>query len=113
MVKSISIVGTGIDSDGTVSAYEWSKGPTILAATAAFSYTPSDTGTDTLTLTVTDNDGDSSIDTMDVQVTAIPSSDITPPVLSLLGQNPVSVDQGTSYNDAGATASDNAKPKIA
>ncbi|MEB8431224.1 DUF5011 domain-containing protein [Cocleimonas sp. KMM 6892] len=110
--KGILIAGSGADSDGTISSYEWSKGPTILATSASFTYTPTDTGTDTLTLKVTDNDGDSSVDEMDVQVIAAPTSDTTPPVISLLGENPVSVDQGASYNDAGATASDNADGSI-
>ena len=32
--------------------------------------------------------------------------DVTPPVISLLGTNPVYVEKNTSYTDAGATASD-------
>ena len=34
-------------------------------------------------------------------------ADSTPPVITLLGANPVTVEAGTSYSDAGATASDN------
>lgn len=105
---SISIIGSGSDSDGTIVGYEWSNGVTVLATTNIFNYTPTETGTDTLTFTVIDNDGDSSIDTMDVEVLAMPPSDTTPPVISLLGDNPVNVEQGASYNDAGATAADNA-----
>jgi len=33
-------------------------------------------------------------------------ADTTPPVITLVGTNPVTVDAGTSYSDAGATASD-------
>jgi prepilin-type N-terminal cleavage/methylation domain-containing protein len=33
--------------------------------------------------------------------------DVTPPIITILGDNPVSINQGTVYNDAGATALDN------
>lgn len=33
-------------------------------------------------------------------------ADVTPPVISLLGSNPVYVEKNTSYTDAGATAYD-------
>ena len=104
---SITITGSGTDSDGTIATYQWSKGLTVLATTAVFDYTPTETGTDTLTLTVTDNNGDSATDTIDVVVIATPPADTTPPVISLLGASPVNVDQGNSYVDAGATAADN------
>ncbi len=104
---SISIIGSGADSDGTIASYEWSNGLNVLSTSAVFSYTPTEIGTETLTLTVTDNDGDGAIDTMDLEVNATPPSDTTPPVISLLGENPLNIDQGTSYQDAGATATDN------
>lgn len=110
--NSITIIGSGTDSDGTISSYTWTKGPTVLANTAQFNYTPTQIGTDTLTLTVTDNDGDTAIDTMDVQVIENPPIDTTPPVISLLGSSIVNIDQGASYSDAGATASDNVDGNI-
>ena len=106
--KSIQIIGSGTDSDGTIATYEWSKGFTVIASTAVFNYIPTATGTDTLTLTVTDNNGDSASDTMDVVVNATPPTDVTPPVINLLGSSSVNVDQNATYTDAGATASDNA-----
>ncbi|WP_223892521.1 PKD domain-containing protein, partial [Sulfurovum sp. TSL6] len=70
--QSITITGSGTDSDGNITAYEWKKGTTILATTASFSYTPDTVGTDTLTLTVTDDDGATATDSMNVTVTAVP-----------------------------------------
>ena len=105
--KSIEIIGSGSDSDGTITTYVWTKGSTVLATTAVFNYIPAAVGTDTLTLTVTDDVGDSAIDSMDVVVNITPVTDTTPPVISLLGSSSVNVDQGSAYADAGATATDN------
>jgi lysophospholipase L1-like esterase len=55
----INIVGSGVDSDGSITSYQWKKATTILANTAKFTYTPKDIGTDILTLTVVDNQGTS------------------------------------------------------
>ncbi|WP_223892522.1 PKD domain-containing protein, partial [Sulfurovum sp. TSL6] len=74
--QSITITGSGTDSDGYITDYEWKKGTIVLATTASFSYTPDTVGTDTLTLTVTDNNGSTAIDSMNVTVTAVPSSDL-------------------------------------
>ena len=70
--QSVSLVGTGSDTDGTVSSYEWSKNGTTLGTTATYAYTPTTVGTDTLTFTVTDDDGASTTDTVDITVTAVP-----------------------------------------
>ncbi|WP_415407800.1 PKD domain-containing protein [Sulfurovum sp. CS9] len=72
--NTITITGSGTDPDGTIASYEWSKDGTVLATTASFDYTPTVVGTDTLTLTVTDDDGAPGTDSMDVIVTATPSS---------------------------------------
>ena len=66
---AVSITGNGSDSDGTIAAYQWKEGATVLANTASFSYTPSTVGTHTLTLTVTDNNGATANDTMIVTAT--------------------------------------------
>jgi hypothetical protein len=68
--QTITITGSGTDSDGTIVSYVWSKGATQLASTASFEYTPDAEGVDTLTLTVTDDDGATASDSMDVNVTA-------------------------------------------
>jgi len=45
--------------------------------------------------------------TATVTVSPYVAADTTPPVITMLGQSPVTVTQGTVYNDAGATAVDN------
>jgi len=71
--KTITLTGSGSDSDGTIVSYEWKNGTTVLATTATFDYTPSVVGTNTLTLTVTDNDGATSSDTIQVVVFDVPT----------------------------------------
>ena len=75
--ESVTITGSGTDSDGTIKKYEWKKATLVLASTASFSYTSTEVGTDTLTLTVTDNKGAKASDTMKVVVTEV--ADTVPP----------------------------------
>lgn len=103
---AVAITGSGTDSDGTIENYKWEKGGTVINNSASFNYTPTTAGTDILTLTVTDDDGATATDTMEVVVTAAPV-DSAPPVITITGDNPASVVQGTTYTDAGATATDN------
>ena len=58
-------------------------------------------GSYTITYTATDASGNSSTATRTVNVV-----DTTDPVLTITGDNPVSVELGSSYSDAGATAAD-------
>jgi len=105
--ETVSISGTGIDTDGTIEAYTWKKGNMILATTASFVYIPDTIGTDTLTLTVTDNDGATGTDTMNVVVSATPPpADTTPPVITLNGTDPMNINQGSTFIDPGVTAED-------
>jgi len=67
--QTVTIIGSGTDSDGTIVSYEWKKGDTVLATTATFDYLPTVVGTDTLTLTVTDDDGATARDSVLVTVT--------------------------------------------
>jgi len=39
-------------------------------------------------------------------ITVVAAADTTPPVITILGQNPITIDQNSIYNDAGATATD-------
>jgi len=66
--QSVTITGTGTDSDGKIVSYQWKKGSKVLASMASFSYTPTVVGADTLTFTVTDNDGATASDSMKVTV---------------------------------------------
>ena len=69
----LTIVGSGTDTDGSIVAYEWKEGSTVLSNSASFDYVASAEGTHTLTLTVTDNDGATANDTMNITVTAVPN----------------------------------------
>ena len=66
--QTIKLIGTGTDSDGTITSYEWKKDNTVLANTASFEYTPTVVGTDNLTLTVTDNDGATATESVIINV---------------------------------------------
>ncbi|GGE06835.1 hypothetical protein GCM10010831_05410 [Psychroflexus salis] len=61
-------------------------------------------GTYTLSYDVTDSSGNAA-ETVTRTVNVV---DTTIPVITLLGENPVTIEVGTTYTDAGATASDNA-----
>ena len=65
---SIIIFGSGSDSDGVISSYEWKKGEDILGTTAKLEYTPTKLGVETLTLTVVDDDGVSASDSLNLEV---------------------------------------------
>jgi VCBS repeat-containing protein len=76
--ESITITGSGTDSDGEIFSYKWKKGTSELATTAEFVYSPTAVGTDTLKLIVTDNDGATASDEMNVTVTEAPASNTKP-----------------------------------
>ncbi len=105
--QPVIITGSGTDTDGTITSYEWKKGNTVLATTASFDYTPDTVGTDTLMLTVTDNSGMQAEDSMIITISTIPPVDTTPPVITLKGTNQMSIGQGSTFLDPGATAADN------
>lgn len=76
--QSITISGSGSDSGGSITTYQWKEDATVLANTASFTYNaPSTTGTHTLTLTVTNNAGVTASDTMVVTVTQAHTIHIT------------------------------------
>jgi len=67
--QSITITGSGTDTDGTISSYRWTENGTEIATTASFDYTSAVEGDHTLILTVTDNEGATGSDSMVVTVT--------------------------------------------
>jgi hypothetical protein len=73
----VTLSGSGNDGDGTITSYQWKEGATLLANTAAFTYTPTTVGTHTLTLTVTDDDGATASDSITVNA-AFDATAITP-----------------------------------
>ncbi|QDP64765.1 MAG: hypothetical protein GOVbin2917_80 [Prokaryotic dsDNA virus sp.] len=98
------------DSDGSIVSYEWvetsSSNVSLLNAnTANPSFiAPTNTNQTTLefTLTVTDNLGLTSSDSVTITVEA----ELTPPIITLLGDSVVTINEGVSYTDAGVTAID-------
>jgi hypothetical protein len=72
-----------------------------------YTYTSTVSGNYEIRVTGTDNvNTDSEYLTLIVN-SAQPPADITPPVITILGSNPVTIIQGSPYNDAGAIAIDN------
>lgn len=84
---SVTLAGSGADSDGTISSYAWTQvsGPSVTlsnANTASASFTAPDVSADTtleFKLTVTDNGGATATDTVNVTVhdTSVPGADVT------------------------------------
>jgi hypothetical protein len=92
--NTITISGSGSDSDGSIVAYQWIKQSTgqVLANTATFDFTPTGTRTKTLVLTVTDDDGATASDTMILTVTDGP-----------VGNTPPTADAGPDQNSETGT----------
>ncbi|HNU40958.1 MAG TPA: gliding motility-associated C-terminal domain-containing protein, partial [Cyclobacteriaceae bacterium] len=81
--NSTTLPGLGLDPDGTIASYAWTKisGPTVVLAnqnTNTLSLSNMVDGSYTFQLTVTDNDGDTGSD--QVTVLVLPADINTPPV---------------------------------
>ena len=100
--------GTGFVDSWT---YDWSfgDGATSTIATSSTNgstlYTYAGSGTYTIDLIITDSYGATS--SASTSVTVLSAPDLTAPVITLLGSNPVTVVASSTYTDAGATALDN------
>ncbi len=66
--ESITIVGSGLDTDGEIISYHWAEEATTLSTLASFEYTPTSEGIHTITLTVKDNNDDEDTDEMSITV---------------------------------------------
>ncbi len=64
-------------------------------------------GTDTVFYFVSDNSGNGTTEIREVYVNDTTTIDSTPPVITLLGDNPMDLNTGDVYNEPGATAFDN------
>lgn len=68
-------------------------------------------GTYVVTYNVSDSVGNAATQVIRTVIVSEPA-DTTPPVITLLGENPVTLQAGAEYNDAGATATDNVDGNI-
>lgn len=99
----VALDGTGSsDPEGQPLTYAWSKNGAVLA-TGPTPRVDLALGTHVLTLIVSDGVFASAPDQVEVQIV-----DATPPVLSLLGDNPLYIEIGTPYAEPGASARDEA-----
>jgi len=106
--NSLDITLTGSDPDPEDNlTYEVASGSahgTLSGTAPDLTYTPDANyaGDDSFTFTVTDPYGKTSTATISLTV-----NDTAPPVITLLGDNPMTVNQGSLFTDPGATALDN------
>jgi triacylglycerol esterase/lipase EstA (alpha/beta hydrolase family) len=77
-----------------------------VAVTTSGEVNTSIVGSYTISYTATDSAGNSGSASREVIVVAAPIVDTVAPVITILGDNPVNVVQGTTYTDPGATATD-------
>ena len=67
--ESVSFDGSGsYDTDGTITAYEWKEGTSVLSTQGSFTKSDFTVGTHTITLTVTDNDDQTDTDEIIITV---------------------------------------------
>ncbi len=109
--KSTTLMGSGVDSGGSILTYKWTKDGNTLATTKTFDFTPDVVGVHTLIFTVTNSVGESAFDTVVVTATQAPvvnpSEDTILPVITMLGSSTINLIIGDTYLDSGAMASDN------
>jgi hypothetical protein len=111
----LMIMLTASDPDGNLLSFSKTAGPSGSSlidngdGTAMFSWTPGQgqAGDYPVTFTVADDGVPSANDSETITITVVnPVVDVTPPVITLLGIDPVSIEVGSTYTDAGATAYD-------
>ena len=98
---SVTLSGSGTDSDGTITGYLWTEGATTLSNSASFTKSDFTVGTHTLTLTVTDDDGATATDT--VFITIVPNS---PPTANAGADQLINLGDNTSLDASGSSDSD-------
>ena len=113
---TVALLGSGTD-DGTIASYRWAGTPDpqdVAQPTVTLSNTTSAPVSFTFGLVVTDNLGAvSAVDTVLITVLPFPVTpppppplDTLPPVVTVLGVNPLALIVGSAFNDPGATALD-------
>ena len=97
----ITLDGSGsTPGSGTISSYTWKEGATTIA-TGAMPAVSLSAGSHNITLTVMDTGGGSDSDTVVINIV-----DTQAPVITVNGDNPMTVECHTSFSDPGATAND-------
>ncbi len=108
---TITLFGSGTDSDGTISSYLWTKvsGPTIYTIVSQSSATTVinnlQAGTYKFALTVTDNSGGTDTDTMDLIVISAPPVNI-PPVANAGANQTITLPTSTATLTGSGTDAD-------
>ena len=98
--ETITLSGSGSDVDGSIVAYQWTEGATVLGNTASISPSLS-VGTHTLTLTVTDNGGATASDSVTVIVEAANTGpNLSHGNIASVSSTWQTVSLGQSYNSA-------------
>ncbi len=111
---SYQVIAT--DADNDTLTYAFDDAPTWLSidfATGLIAGIAPSVTSDTeynIEIAVEDEEGDEAHQIFTLTVNNIP--DTTPPTITLLGNSPVTVELGSTYTDAGATASDNVDGNI-
>jgi hypothetical protein len=105
---SANITLDGSDPDGDAITYAIATNPahgTLSGTVPNLTYTPNSgfAGSDSFTFTVSDPYGAASASA----TISLTVKDTTPPVITLNGSNPMTVNQGSTFTDPGATAVDN------
>ncbi len=103
--SSMTVEGGSVYADDGATALDTVDGPVSVSSSG--SVDTSITGTYTITYTATDTAGNTATSTRSIEVV-----DTTSPVITLLGSDPVTIEAGSTYTDAGATVSDNISTPI-
>ena len=101
---TVNFTDTSTDSGGAIVSWSWDFGDGNTSTSQNTIHTYTTEGTYLVTLTVTDNEGATGDNSQNVTVT---EPDTTPPVITLIGSNPIDIEQGETYIEQGATATDN------
>ena len=104
--ESVVLQASASDDDGSIARMEWKHEEQSLGTGSQITVENLPVGDHVYTIIATDNDGAVASDSVRVHVLPRTQPDTTPPVITILGNNPAIVQKGDSYTDAGATAVD-------
>jgi hypothetical protein len=101
-----TVVVDTIYDDAGVAAYDLEDGELTNSVVTTSNVDTSTLGTYTVTYSVTDSDDNTVTKTRTVNVVADDNVVDLPPVITIKGDNPATVTEGETYEDQGATATD-------